>query len=406
MQTLELLDKRSVDLGLMGQMVGFQPDPNEVQRVVQDLTPSVITKERLIGQSAELQLINLDATLLKMSLESKGLSKMPTGYAILTSGFEPPPQSIPIGKFSEGVFVGFPRPDAVGHEGGVHAIPINEEGDYILAMTGRPHPTEWIGERFAHMITSHPLRVMKEMARRHRVEYGKDPFFFLTYLSGASENYGMVPGDAAIALSDNEYANVVHPGFGPVALLEQYLGPHFQAKMGRSSDVYLAQKFAQKAKERNVPLFAGSIVGTPGVPEFETDEENIIWSRTVDEARNKYTGKIARQVFGEKGEGKLVPIHVMGVSAELANMRQKFKNEPEFRKVVLCLATDPVGAGSVDTDHDTNWNTAMREAPKYMDLILEVSREAAASPYYDESLRIENFSLKNKLASLSPTVSI
>ncbi|OIO13334.1 hypothetical protein COV53_02380 [Candidatus Gottesmanbacteria bacterium CG11_big_fil_rev_8_21_14_0_20_37_11] len=188
---------------------------------------------------------------------------------------------------------------------------------------------------------------------------------------------------------------MVHPGFGAVGLLEKYLGSHFQAKMGRSTDIHLAKMLVEQAKKTNTPLFSASIVGTPGMPEFETAEEYVIWQRTVEETRGMFTGEIANQVFGAGEAERVVPMHVMGVSAELANLRQKFDDENEFRFVPLCLASDSVGSGSFKVDHGGNFATALAEAPEYMKLMLEVTKLAADDPELNNQ-KMEDFSLNKQ----------
>ena len=111
------------------------------------------------------------------------------------------------------------------------------------------------------------------MQRRQRADQGIDPPIILTYVTGVVVGHKMKPGDAGIIVSDSEQTNVMHPGFGPVALLDQYLGPHFEPKLGRSATVALAQKFTALARDRNIPLFPVSVCGTPGTPEFQNDEE-------------------------------------------------------------------------------------------------------------------------------------
>jgi hypothetical protein len=378
----QLKDGRSINIQLLNKISGFETYPEDISKLSSELLPSIFTRERAIAQAFELQLINHDADLIEELLNSKQL-KDPIGFAILTAGFNPPEYAQELGKRGEGAFVGFPATGIAGHEGKIYAIPVNDRDDYVLAIAGRTHPNEYTGELHKDMIIAHEIRVLKELARRQREKSGIDPVFFQTYLVGEAENHHMKPGEAAIILSDTEYANMTHPDFGPTDIIAKYLGDKFQSKMGRTVDVRLAERFIWQAMLDSVPLHLGSVVGTPGNPEFETQEEADFWEFIISHSIKGATGALANLIGGRGSAEKVIPLHGMGISAELANYRQKFLgltpelSEAEFRFIALCLASDGVGKGSMTVDHNKNFAMAFEAAPKYMELILKVAAQVA-----------------------------
>lgn len=371
---------------LMGILGPMKPPINtvgpEYLGVMHDLSPVLLARERAIAQGAELLLIRDDATAIEQLLRKKNLPP-PIGYSVFTSGFRPPENSILLGKFGEPPFEGFPPPEAIGHEGGVYVVPVNDQGDILFVLTGRPHPTEWIGERFAPMIVAHPLRVIREMQRRQRADQGIDPPIILTYVTGVVEGHEMKPGDAGIIISDSEQTNVMHPGFGPVSLLDKYLGPHFEPKLGRSATVALSQNFAALARDQGIPLFPVSVCGTPGTPEFQNDEEVAMFMPAFEEARRRHSGQLAGLIFGLNGQDMLAPLFDMGITFEQAIFRQKHQGERDIRRMNLALATDEVGGEqSLNIDHAAVFAKALAEAPKYQRLMLEYAAQFRDDPNF------------------------
>lgn len=381
------LDSRVVQYSDLVRILGPMTPPintvgTEYKRVMHDISPVLLARERAIAQGAELLLIRDDATAIEQLLRREKLPP-PVGYSVFTSGFLPPKNSIRLGKFGEPPFEGFPPPEAIGHEGGVYAVPVNEQGDILFVLTGRPHPTEWVGERFAPMIVAHPLRVIREMQRRQRADQGIDPPIILTYVTGVVEGHKMKPGDAGIIVADSELTNVMHPGFGPVALLDQYLGPHFEPKLGRSATVALAQKFTALAHDRNIPLFPVSVCGTPGTPEFQNDEEIAMFMPAFEEARRRHSGQLAGLIFGLNGQEMMAPLFDMGITFDQAIFRQKHRGERDIRRMNLALATDEVGGEqSLNIDHDAVFAKALAEAPKYLQLIIEQAAQFRNDPNF------------------------
>ena len=176
-------ERRAIGFPVLQKLTGLDPriNPEELELVMHNLSPMLLTRERIIAQCAEAMMIKEDADELQKQLHEKKLP-LPSAYGLFTAGFDVPKTANRLGTAGQGIFENFPAPEASGHEGGIYAVDIGE-GKIALIMKGRAHPTEWVGERFAPMILAHPLRVVKEMIRRQRTN-GVNPPVFLTYLSG------------------------------------------------------------------------------------------------------------------------------------------------------------------------------------------------------------------------------
>ncbi len=269
---------------------------------------------------------------------------LPSVINLFTAGFDKPENAVIVGVCGDETFADFPRPDIYGHAGTISAI-----GDTTF-MNGRAHPNEWAGQDDAAMIIAHPLQVWKEIARRQRA-IGIDPLFVFTYLVGTREGHAIKPGDVGLILDDMELTNVVHPGHGARGILDEYFGPHFQPKAGRASNLEMAKLYADFARnEGYINMFPAAVCGTPGTTEYQSFLEVGLLDQAFAQAQAANLGEITQQVFGSLENLSL--LYGMGVTAELATMRQTFEGEPDFKVLALGLATDSVGGRqSLVVDH-------------------------------------------------------
>jgi hypothetical protein len=384
------LERRPTDVRLIEHLTGLgkspdnpAPSPLEIETVMRNISPFLLSRERAIAQAAELIVIGQDADRIFKLLKAKDLPH-PSAYAVFTAGYNPPEGSIELGTFGEKDLESFPPPEIAGHAGKLVAIPLHN-GEIMLTMTGRAHPNEWVGERFAPMIVAHPLRVVKEMIRRQRTK-DADPPVFLTYLAGVIEGYQMKPGDAGVIVSDSEGTNVLHPGFGPTAILDNYLGSHFQPKFASTSSIEETRILVQTAIQMGLPIYPVSVCGAAGTPEFENAEEIAAWIQSFKVARKGASGDWAGIIFdGKNPIGKIVPIlshgrriltpaFGMGITFEQAVMRQRHPNENPFKVVAMIHATDTVGeSGSKIVSHAANVAAAFATGGKYRDAIIQAA---------------------------------
>lgn len=308
---------------------------------------------------------------------------LPKVYNLFTAGFNRPEQAVILGVYGDNTFKKFPKPDIYGHEGTV-----SEDGS-LLFLNGRAHPNEHAGDEYAAMVVAHPLQVLKELARRQRTQ-GVDPLFILTYLTGVREGHAMEPGDLGLIIDDAELTNIVHPGHGPRSILDQYFGAHFQPKAGRNQEE--AKTFAEFAKEYGYKnVFPVAAVGTPGTTEYQSYFEIGLLDSAFEKAKENL-GMLAEKIFGEKGKDKLSLLFGMGITSELATLRQTLPGEEDFRVLPFGLATDLVGgAQSLVIDHNEVVAAAFANGEKHRDMLLKYGRSDAKM-----SLQTKDFSIKAK----------
>ncbi len=327
-------------------------------------------RERTKMQKEELKSIVRDADAIENYFKKKNLP-LPLLYNLCTIGLTPPEGTEKIGDYGKGVFYGFAPAEVKGHEGTV------SYDDGMLFFNGRSHPNEWAGNEMGPMIVSHQLNVIKELIRRQRAKDGVDPLVVLTYDVGVREGHPMPTGDLALILDDIELTNVVNAGHGPRKDLNEKIAPHFQPKAGRASNLDVAKAFFEYAKRAGYKrVFPAVTFGTPGTTEFESYQEvglsDFIFDATV---KLDILKDDVNSVFGEEGMKRLSMAYDMGITAELATMRQKFYEEKEFNFIAFGLATDPVGGQeSKSIDHDKVHDRAVAEGPFHREHIIRFAR--------------------------------
>lgn len=388
---------RTVPAPIVQKLTGIEiSDLHAYREITSQLSPVYLAEHRLVTQAAEITLISGDADGIEKLFKKKNLA-MPSAYAIFTAGYELPENAILLGKYGEGAFEGFPSPAIQGHAGEVYAV--QDEDKTIMILKGRAHPNEWTGETYGNMIVAHPLRVVQELIRRQRANEGVNPPVVLTYLTGVAEGYAMKPGDLGVIIDDAEGTNIVHPEHGAIELLEQYVGPHFQPKMGRASDAELAKTLQTVGGEQGVEIFPATAYGTPGTTEFQSWLEAAWGVLMFEQAKRMGLGAYARSIFGMNGELKLSPLFDMGILFELATLRQTFFGEADIRKIAVGLATDGVGGPqSLTINHGEVVANALATGKRNSGLIMDLLHRAIheAKPVFDRT----DHSIKAKLAKL------
>lgn len=326
-------------------------------------------RERTRRQNKEIASIIRDADVIEQLFKKRNIP-LPQFYNLCTIGFDPPNESEQIGKYGKGAFYNFAPPEIPGHEGTV------SYHDGMLFFNGRAHPNEWVGDEMGPMIVSHQLNVIKELIRRQRAKDGVDPLIVLTYVVGVREGHPMKSGDLGMILDDMELTNINHPGHGSRAKLDEVEGSHFQAKAGRASNLEVAKMFANFSRESGYDrVFPAVTVGTPGTTEYQGYFEIALLDNGFETLRSGNVRQDVEGVFGDHGMDQLSLTFDMGITAELATMRQKFKNEKEFNYIAFGLGTDPVGGEkSREIDHDEVFAKAIQEGEYHRDQILNFAR--------------------------------
>lgn len=388
------VDLRTLDFSRIAAVIGV--DINNlleiggVEAVAPELSPLFLQGERLIAQAAEISLIAADATAIEGIFQEKELP-LPSAYAIFTAGFPVPREASLLGEYGKGPFEGFARPAIKGHAGEVYAMRLGDRTAMILS--GRAHPTEWSNERFGSMIVAHPLRVVQELIRRQRARDGINPPVVLTYLTGVAADYPMKPGGLAVILDDMELANVLHPGHGPIELLDEWIGDHFQPKMGRASDPELAKIFLEVARGKNIGLYPVAACGTPGATEFQSMLEYALIEKAFQDAKRMGLDEIAKEIFGPADSSLLSPLFCMGITFELATLRQihRDKGEADFRVLALGLATDVVGGTQSRTiDHGTVVKEALSTGERNLALMTQFLERAFQDPSFLQADQVDH----------------
>ena len=160
-----------------------------------------------------------------------------------------------------------------------------------------------------------------------------------------------------------------------------------------------AGRFVNFVKQAGSGVFPVAVVGTPGTTEFQSSMEAAMFDGAFEEARYRGNfGADALEIYGLGGKGAASLLFCMGISFELATMRQKFKNEADFPVIALGLATDAVGGlESRGIDHDKVVAKAIEKGEEHRDLLLRYVDELVDSKALacDEG---EDFSIRAKLA--------
>lgn len=345
-----------------------------------------LQEQRSQRQMLEVASVMYGANAIEAQYSKLGLP-LPSVINLFTAGFNKPKNAVEVGVCGDEVFTDFPQPDIYGHAGTISAV-----GDKTF-INGRAHPNEWTGQEDAAMITAHPLQVWKEIARRQRAK-GIDPLFVFTYLVGAREGHALKPGDVGLILDDTELTNVVHPGHGARGVLDEYFGPHFQPKAGRASNLEVAKLYVDFARENGyMNIFPAAVCGTPGTTEYQSFLEVGLLDQAFAEAQVANLREIAQQIFVTSEHLSL--LYGMGVTAELATMRQTLEGEPDFRVLALGLATDSVGGKqSLVVDHPSVVAAAFVAGEEHKNKLLQF--EEGYNPHLIQPMH--DFSIQAKLA--------
>ena len=359
------------------------------------LNPFIITAERAGVQALEIANIYLDADELETSFSEKGLP-MPSAFGVFTTGHTPGENAVRLGELGQGIFHNNVAPETKGHHGEVYAVPIDDE-HWMLGFFGRVHPNEYFGHSYGAILVARQLRVVKELIRRERADLGIDPPVFTDYLAGASEGHSLKVGEAGLILSDSEFTNVLHPGHGPVAILDEFLGSHFQSKFAPTSDNILSKFFLDAAGADGMKVKPVAVAGTLGTPEFQNPEEFDMWRQFVEKARSGQTGKWADELF-VAGNLDLTAAYGMGITFEQAVLRQKFADEHPIKTIALVIVSDIVGeTGSQSVSHTSNMGIAQEAAPLYQSALMTALYYYFQSPNYQSADRTDH-SIRSKIS--------
>lgn len=332
-----------------------------------------IIRQRYKEQQRELSLIRRDADAIEKYFNKRN-TPLPVMYNLCTIGFDPPKEAEFVGHYGKGMFYNFAPAEIKGHDGTV------SYHDGMLFFNGRAHPNEWAGNEKGPMIVSHQLNVIKELIRRQRATEGIDPLVILTYVTGVREGHPLQPGDLGLILDDTELTNIIHPGHGARAVLDEAQGSHFQAKAGRSSNKNVAKQYIEYARQAGYDrLFPAVAIGTPGTTEYQSYFEVGLLDDGFDRVKAGNLMGLVEDVFGTTGPERLSMLFDMGITSELATMRQKHKGEKEFNYISFGLGTDLVGgAQSEEIDHDEVFAKAIKEGAYHRDHLMNFARRFEA----------------------------
>ncbi len=372
----------------------IQSLPFEAQDVpphILELMPVILTQQRLEAQAAEIGLICYDANKIEALYREKGVL-LPRAYSVFTVGVNPPADALEIGTLGEGTFDGFLPPEAYGHSGKVY------EADGVMIISGRAHPTERIGDKWHNMVLAHELRVIKELVRRQRADLGINPPIVLTYVTGAAEST-MGSGRIGIVVDDSEFTNIAHPGHGPIGLIEEWSGAHFEPKMGRSGNKNVMTSMVAYANEHSLNLQPVVTNGTPGATEYQSAMEFALLEGAFEKVlSNPAIVDYIQDVFGGDAMSKLALLFNMGVTFELATVRQKFKHEAEPAFIALNLTTDLVGGPqSFVIDHDAVVNEALSHGEENGRFIMAFLRQICQQTEYAQFRDRVDYSIRTRL---------
>lgn len=376
-------------------MAGVSPDSGvrqEIMRLEGSLSATVLTQERALSQAIEILGISLEADAIEGFFREGNLS-LPSWYAVLTGGFEPPQNSSKvIGRCGQGVFSGLYQSGIKGQGGEVVLTDLGKKGT-LMTWKFRTHPYD----SFEPMASAHNARVVKELIRRGNTQ-GRYGGVITAYLSGIDfQTDSLKPGGLGILLDDSAWSRT-HPGCGPRDIINDYDGPQFGAKAGRSSHPDLVSKFLEITHRENLSIAPALMVSTPGDTEYQSVLERALIKVGYDKAlKMKLLDDITRPLFGAGWQDKIALLFGMGPTDELAVFRSTFEGEPQIPVLALGLATDEVGScQSLTVDHSAIFVKAMQEAPKYTPSIFELAEYFSQGEPYQ---RNKDFSIKAKLVA-------
>lgn len=371
---------------------------NDLLTLEREISPLILAEKRANIQALEIMNISQDADALLGEFKHKHLPP-PSAFGVFTTGHVAGENAIKIGELGKGLFQNYAGPETKGHKGEVYMIPFGNN-HYMLGFFGRAHPNEYFGNEYGPIIVAHQLRVVKELIRIERAELGIDPPIFMSYLAGASEGHFLQKGQAGIILSDTEFSNIIHPGHGPVAILDEYIGNHFQSKYIPTSDLELSKFFIDKSSKEGLVVKPVAAAGTFGTPEFQNPEEYDMWKFWVERSRSGQTGEWAKELF-LNGNEELTAAFDMGITFEQAVLRQRFlPYEVPVKKIAVILTSDIVGeTGSTKVSHIGNVAEAEETAPKFQNALFSALKKYVESKNF--FLRnYPNYSIRAKLVNL------
>lgn len=357
------------------------------------LDPLVLTTERLLTQSREILSISLEADAIEAHFQENSLP-LPSWYAILTGGFDPPQnRSQVIGHCGQGDFSGLYQSGIKGQGGEVILTDLGKNQS-LMTWKFRTHPYDL----FDPMASAHNARVVKELIRRGNTE-GRYGGVITAYLCGVDfKTDSLNSGDLGVLLDDSAWSRT-HPGLGPREIINDYDGPQFGAKAGRSSHPDLVREFIEICRRENLSIAPAAMVSTPGDTEYQSGIERALLEIGFEAAlKMELLDKIVRPLFGGGWREQIALLFGMGPTDELAVFRSTFKDESQIPVLALGLATDEVGSRqSLRVDHDAIFAKAMQEAPKYIPSIFELAAHFSQGEPYQ---RFPDFTIKTKLKAL------
>jgi hypothetical protein len=151
-------------------------------------------------------------------------------------------------------------------------------------------------------------------------------------------------------------------------------------------------------KNNKRSLYPAATVGTPGTTEFQSSVEAGLFDEAFQSAlENGNFGQVVEEIFADKNLASL--LFCMGVSAELATLRQVFPEEDDFQVLALALATDVVGGEqSKEINHNEVVATALSRGSEYRDLIMAFINSPEFYPLTQLDNSTLDHSVQTKLA--------
>lgn len=384
-------------LKAVANIANINPDSSirgEIARLRNDSDASVLAQERALTQAIEVLNISLGADAIEAHFQENNLP-FPSWYAVLTGGFDPPKdRSKVIGYCGQGVFSGLFQSGIKGQGGEVILTDLGQKKS-LMTWKFRTHPYD----SYDSMASAHNARIVKELIRRGNTR-GRYGGVITAYLSGIDfQTESLNPGDLGVLIDDSAWSRT-HPGFGPREIINDYDGPQFGAKAGRSSHPDLVREFLNICRRESLSIAPAAMVSTPGDTEYQSVVERALIKIGFDAAKNmELLDQIVRPLFGGNWQDKLALLFGMGPTDELAVFRSTFKDEPQIPVLALGLATDEVGSGqSLTVDHDAIFAKAIQAAPKYVPSIFELAAHFSQGEPYQSS---QDFTIRTKLEALN-----
>jgi hypothetical protein len=369
----------------------------QVETLKQDLSATILTKERALAQAIEVLSISEEVDAIEADFNQKKI-RLPSVFSIFTAGLKPPAEkSVTLAKYGDEPFTGLFPAGIPGHECKASVLELSNHNTMAVFEGRSLHVYEGNDLRQAPIVSSHGLRLIKEMVRRQRARR-IDAAVILTFLTGADYETGHTKvGEMAIFMDDTELNNVNHSGAGAHDLLDKYDGNRIIGKAGKSTDPEMTRDFIAIAKKRGLIVHPAVTVGTPGAPEFQSVFERVLAKMAFDNAlKTKLLKAIIEPVFGRGWQRTASLLFNMSVTPELAVFRQLKPGEPPIRVLSLGLVTDLVGnKDSLTIDHGVVFSRALEEAGKYIPAIVDIATQASVKP----SKISNDFSIRAQLVS-------